>query len=175
MTKKLKIIIITISFLLIGITIYILCRQTYITSSVDTGIHLDQNNITEPVLQVGNYYLNGNTENCFFKVMPDNMIQLCGNDKELFDLLKHRYPYYDDTFDERKSEMEKELQYDVDFWKTPHEYIVHTRVYPQENITVVSVSRKDYPENNTDSSSINIGYIDSNTLDYYEKFVLINN
>ncbi len=120
---------------------------------------------TEPVLQIGRYYLNGNDDKCFFEVMPNNIIALNGSDEDIFELHKTKYPNYDTVITNEEKSAEELLKNDIEFWNTPHEYFVRTEIYPNETITIVAVKWTTDIHGNYSSLS-GLGYIDSQTLRY---------
>lgn len=167
-----KIVIIGLSvLLLVVIIVKLMSEYTYMTSDVDTGFYVDKNSIVEPVLQVGEYYLNGDTASCYFKIMPDNMMQFCGTESQLFEHIKQRYPFYEKEVEnsESKSEMDNYINYNIEFWKEPHKYKVETLVYPNETSTRVWATI-----DSEVSGDVSLEYIDSETLGYYGEFKLID-
>lgn len=166
MTKRIKVITaVSATLIAVGCILYYFANQIYITSEVDTGNYIDRNSITEPVLQIGRYYLNGNDDKCFFEVMPNNIIALNGSDEDIFELHKTKYPNYDTVITNEEKSEEELLKNDIEFWNTPHEYFVRTEIYSNETITIVAVKWTTDMHGNYSSLS-GLGYIDSQTLRY---------
>lgn len=171
MTKRIKITIIVFAALLAAVFVFnFLWRQTYMTSDVDTGFYVDRSSIIEPTLQIGKYCINGDKNGCFFEIMPDSTICLNGSSEQIWELFKNKYPYYDEAVGEKKAELDESLNADIEFWKAAHEYYVYTDPYPNgEKETKVAVKWTDTDGN---ESFKLIRYIDSETLGFYEDFIL---
>lgn len=174
--QRIKILILFLAILLALAFIFrIFSKQVYMTDEVDTGNYLDRNNVIEPVLQVGRYYLNGNNEECFFEVIPDNIIKLIGSNEQVDELHKFKYPYYDTEVGEKKIQLEELLKKDISFWSIPRQYIVYTEFFPNRKITYVAV-KWTIDSNGNYSSLSGLGYIDSKTLNYCgHNFILLEN